>query len=148
VSINVSIKGYQGDTPRNIKGVLKMELKKLNEHKYAKCAMFKRYVLLNGMDFDGIEWGFMSYSTRVIIVRGSRVMFTGYYSRTTSRQLTWWLNEYGDRLKGLDKKTLDIMDREMLAYDFETGELTPLTHDELRERKGERAMAFNYGYGW
>lgn len=125
-----------------------MELKKLSEHKYANCAMYKRYVLLNGGKFDGLEWGFLSYSTRVIIVRGSRVMFTGYYSRTTSRQLTWWIAEYGGKLKGLTKTTLDIMDREKLAYDFETGELTPLTRAELTERRGERDMAFNYGYGW
>ena len=90
----------------------------------------------------------MAYSTRVITVRGSRVMFTGYYSRTTSRQLSWWLEEFGDRRKGLDKKTLDIMDREHLAYDFETGELTPLTDYEWRERKEIRRAAFNYGYGW
>lgn len=74
-------------------------------------------------------------------------MFTGYYSRTTSKQLSWWLAEYGERLKGLDKKTLDIMDKG-LAYDFETGELTPLTDDEWRERKEIRRAAFNYGYGW
>lgn len=125
-----------------------MDIKKLSEHRYAQCGAYTNYVLLNGMHFDGREWGFISYTTRVIIVRGSRVMFTGYYSRTTSRQLSWWLKEYGDKLKGLDKTTLDIMDRENLAYDFETGELTPLTHDELRERKNERREAFNYGYGW
>ncbi len=124
-----------------------MEIMRLRNHKYAQCAYYHT-MYLAGRDGWGHEWGFMSYSTRVIIVRGSRVMFTGYYSRTTSRQLSWWLAEYGERLKGLDKKTLDIMDREHLAYDFETGELTPLTDYEWRERKEIRRAAFNYGYGW
>lgn len=70
------------------------------------------------------------------------------HSRTTSRQLSWWLEEYGDRLKGLDKKTLDVMDREHLAYNYKTGELTPLTDYEWCERKDIRRAAFNYGYGW
>lgn len=56
------------------------------------------------------------------IVRGSRVMFTGYYSRTTSKQMTRWLEEFG--------------------------ELTPLTDYEERERKEVRRSAFHYGYGW
>lgn len=124
-----------------------MEIMRLRNHKYAQCAYYHT-MYLAGRDGWGHEWGFMSYSTRVIIVRGSRVMFTGYYSRTTSRQLSWWLQEYGDRLKGLDKTTLDIMDCKHMAYDFETGELTPLTDYEWRERKEIRKAAFNYGYGW
>ena len=125
-----------------------MELKRLENHKYAKCGLYKKYALINGGDFDGREWGFISYSTRVIIVRGSRVIFTGYYSQTTSRQLTWWLAEQSDNIKGLTKKTLEIMDKEKLAYNYITGELTKLTHDELREIRHEREAAFNYGYGW
>lgn len=125
-----------------------MEIKKLNEHRYAQCGAYKRYVLLNGGNFDGIEWGFISYSTRVIIVRGSRVIFSGYYSRTTSKQMTWFLREYGDKLKGLTHDTLKSMNRNGFAYDFVTGELSELTHDELIEIKRERNMAFNYGYGW
>ena len=120
-----------------------MELKRLKNHKYAQCAFYREYPLIHG-----IEWGFLSYDTRVIIVRGSRVIFSGYYSTTTSRQMTWWLAEYGARIKGLTKDTLKIMARDGLAYDFETGELMPLTHDELREIRHERDMAFNYGYGW
>ena len=125
-----------------------MDVWKLKNHRYAKCGMYKKYVLINGGNFDGKEWGFISYTTRVIIVRDSRVIFTGYYSPTTSRQLTWWLAEYGNNLKGITKKTLEIMARDSLAYDFVTGELTPLTHDELREIRHERDVAFNYGYGW
>ena len=125
-----------------------MEMKKLIAHKYAQCGAYKDYVLINGGNFDGREWGFLSYSTKVIIVRGSRVVFTGYYSRTTSRQMTWWFAEYGARIKGLTKDTLKIMARDGLAYDFVTGELTPLTHAELREIKEIRRKAFNYGYGW
>ena len=125
-----------------------MDIFKLNNHRYAQCGMYKKYVLTNGGEFDGREWGFLSYSTRVIIVRGSRVIFTGYYSRTTSKQMSWFLSEYSDNLKGLTKKTLEIMSKESLAYDTVTGELTSLTHDELREIRHERDVAFNYGYGW
>lgn len=125
-----------------------MDTFKLANHRYAQCGAYKDYVLVNGIDFDGREWGFISYKTRVIIVRGSRVIFTGYYSRTTSRQMAWFIAEYGDNLKGLTRDTLKIMARDGLAYDFETGELTPLTHDEIREIRHERDAAFNYGYGW
>ena len=95
-----------------------------------------------------IEWGFLSYNTKIIIIRGSRVIFTGYYSRTTSKQMSWWLEEYGDNLKGLTKKTLKIMARDNLAYDDITGELMPLTKEEEREIREIRRKAFNYGYGW
>ena len=123
-----------------------MDVWKLANHKYAQCGMYREYPLIYGEMH--VEWGFLSYNTRVIIVRGSRVLFTGYYSPTTNRQMTWWLDEYGDNLKGLTKETLKIMNRDGLAYDVVTGELTPITGAELREIKGERARAFNYGYGW
>lgn len=122
-----------------------MDIYRLRNHKYAQCGMFQD-LFLAGKQGWMMEWGFVSYFTKVIMVRGSRVIFTGCYSRTTSRQLSWWLEEYGDRLKGLDKKTLDIMDREHLAYDYKTGELTPLTDYELRDCKAIRRAAFNYGY--
>lgn len=125
-----------------------MEIRKLVNHKYAQCGMYKTYTLINGGNFDGMEWGFISYTTRVIIVRGSRVVFSGYYSTTTSKQMTWWLAEYGSKIKGLTRDTLKIMAKKGLAYDFETGELAPLTHDELKEIKETRNAAFNYGYGW
>lgn len=124
-----------------------MEIMKLRKHKYAQCAYYHT-MYLAGKEGWGHEWGFMSYSTRVIIVRGTRVTFTGYYSRTTSKQLTWWLAEYGDRIKGLSKDTLDIMDSEHMTYDYATGELTPMTDYEERERKEVRRAAFHYGYGW
>lgn len=124
-----------------------MELMKLRDHKYANCRYYHT-MYLAGKEGWGHEWGFMSYSTRVIIVRGSRVMFTGYYSRTTSRQLSWWLEEFGDRLKGLTRDTLKFMNDNMFAYDYETGELSELTEYELRELKEIRRAAFNYGYGW
>lgn len=123
-----------------------MDVWKLAKHKNAQCGLYREYPLIHGKLH--IEWGFLSYNTRVIIVRGSRVVFTGYYSTTTSRQMTWWLAEYGGKIKGLTRNTLKLMNKKGLAYDYETGELTPLTHDELREIKHTRDMAFNYGYGW
>lgn len=124
-----------------------MEIMKLNAHKYAKCGYFNNTYYAGKVGWR-LEWGFISYSTRVIIVRGTRVLFTGYYSRTTSRQMTWWLAEYGHRLKGLTTDTLKRMSIKGLAYDFETGELTPLKDYEEREIRQIRNNAFNYGYGW
>ena len=95
-----------------------------------------------------MEYGFISYSTKVIIRRGSRIIYTGKYSVTTSKQVGWYLKEHENDLNGLNKKTLEIMDKGRYAYDDITGELTPLTHDELREIKEIRKAAFNYGYGW
>lgn len=119
----------------------------LKEHKYSKCGYFNNSYLA-GKDGWRVEWGFISYSTRVIIVRGTRVLFTGYYSPTTSRQISWWLNEYGHRLNGLTTNTLKRMAINGLAYNFETGELSPLTDYELKEIRQIRNNAFNYGYGW
>lgn len=124
-----------------------MEIFKLKAHKYAQCGYF------NDTYFAGkkgwrVEWGFISYSTKVIIIRGTRVLFTGYYSQTTSKQMTWWMNEHAHRIAGLTKKILEIMCKKGLAYDYETGELTPLTDYEIKEIKHIRAKAFNYGYGW
>ena len=94
-----------------------------------------------------MEYGFISYSTKIIIRRDARIIFTGYYSRTTSKQLSWYLNEHEKDLHGLNRDTLKIMARENLAYNDVTGELEPLTDYELREIKEIRKAAFNYGYG-
>lgn len=102
-----------------------MRIRKLNMHKYANCG---HYV-------DGIngEKGFISYDTKVIIIRHARVIYTGKYSVTTSKQLTWWIDEHADDVRGLNKETLAIMYKEHLAYNVCTGELEPLTKDEKRE---------------
>ena len=124
-----------------------MEIRKLLSHKYANCGFYTDAYLAHKIGWC-MEYGFMSYTTKVIIMRGSRIIYTGKYSPTTSRQLTWWLAEQSDNIKGLTKKTLEIMDKERLAYNYITGELEPLTHDEMREIKEIRRKAFNYGYGW
>ena len=124
-----------------------MEIRKLVSHKYAKCGVYTDAHLAHGYGWS-MEYGFISYSTKVIIRRGSRIIYTGKYSVTTSKQVGWYLKEHETDLNGLNKKTLEIMARENLAYDDITGELEPLTHDELREIKEIRKAAFNYGYGW
>ena len=78
-------------SPRNSRGKMKMDVWKLKNHRYAQCGMYREYPLIHGAMH--IEWGFLSYNTRVIIIRGSRVIFTGYYSRTTSKQMGWWFDE-------------------------------------------------------
>ena len=124
-----------------------MEIRKLVAHAYANCGVYTDAYLAHGYGWK-MEYGFISYSTKVIIRRGSRIIYTGKYSVTTSKQVGWYLKEHKDDLNGLNKKTLEIMARENLAYDDITGELTSLTHDELREIKEIRRKAFNYGYGW
>lgn len=124
-----------------------MDIRKLVSHKYANCGFYTDAYLAHKIGWC-MEYGFLSYETKVVIMRGSRIIYTGRYSRTTSKQLSWFLNEYANVLKGLTRATLDIMERESLAYDTITGELEPLTHDELREIKEIRRKTFNYGYGW
>ena len=124
-----------------------MEIYRLTEHKYAQCGTYSDVYMQHKIGWCQ-EMGFISYRTKVIIRRGSRIIFTGYYSRTTSKQMGWYLKEFADTLNGLNSDTLKIMARDNLAYNDVTGGLEPLTHDELREIKEIRRRAFNYGYGW
>lgn len=102
-----------------------MRIRKLTEHHYANCGHYVESI--NG------EEGFISYNTKVLIIRHARVIYTGKYSSTTSRQLSWWLEEHEEDVWGLNKKTLALMYKEHLAYNVCTGELEPLTKDEEQE---------------
>ena len=124
-----------------------MEIRKLLSHKYANCGVYSDVYLAPKMGWCQ-EMGFISYRTKIIIRRGSRIIFTGYYSRTTSKQMGWYLKAFSDTLNGLNADTLKIMDKERLAYDDITGELMPLTSAEEREIREIRRKSFNYGYGW
>ena len=121
-----------------------MRIRKLNEHKYAKCGYYADSVYTGKYGYISEE-GMISYSTKVIIIRGNRVIYTGKYSRTTSKQQTWWMREFG---KLVNHAPLDFMNKEHMAYDRETGELMPLTKEEEREIAEIRHAAFRYGYGW
>ena len=124
-----------------------MEIRKLSEHPYAQCGVYTDLYIAHKIGWC-MEYGFVSYSTKIIIRRGARVIFTGYYSRTTSKQIGWYLKEFADTLSGLNADTLKIMARDNLAYNDCTGELEPLTEDEVREIKEIRKAAFHWGYGW
>jgi len=117
-----------------------MYIGKLKNHKYAQCGVFFD-ILLNGTH----ENGFISYTTKIIIKRRNRVLFTGTYSRTTSKQVTWFLYEDSD---GLTWDILKKMEKDDMAFNLKTREYEPLTDKEKDEIKSIRRKAFNYGYGW
>ena len=124
-----------------------MRTRKLSEHRYANCAYYVDTSFTKEWGYE-TEEGMLSYDTKVIIIRGDRVIYTGKYSVTTSKQQTWWLAEFGKLVKGVNKKTLALMYKNHLAYNRETGELTPLTKAEEREIAEIRHAAFCAGYGW
>lgn len=124
-----------------------MRVRKLTNHCYANCGYYADSTFTGKLGYI-TEEGMLSYNTKVIIIRGDRVIYTGKYSVTTAKQQTWWLAEYGKLVKGVTKKTLELMYKNHLAYNRETGELTPLTKEEEREIAEIRHAAFHYGYGW
>lgn len=117
-----------------------MEIAKLKNHPYIQGGIFYD-VLLDGTH----EKGFISYETKVIIKRGNRVLFTGTYSRTTSRQVSWYLYEDRD---GLTWGILRKMEKDDMAFNLSTREFEPLTDKEKAEIKRIRQAAFRWGYGW
>lgn len=124
-----------------------MEIRNLINHRYAQCGVYSDVYMAHKIGWCQ-EYGFVSYKTKVIIRRGSRIIYTGKYSRTTSKQVGWYLKEHEKDLCGLNADTLKIMDKGRYAYDDITGELMPLTEQEEMEIKEIRKAAFNYGYGW
>ena len=54
-----------------------MKIYRLTEHKYAQCGTYSDVYLAPKMGWCQ-EIGFISYRTKVIIRRGSRIIFTGY----------------------------------------------------------------------
>lgn len=123
-----------------------MEIYRLSEHKGAQCGTYSDVYLAPKMGWCQ-EIGFISYNTKVIIRRGSRIIYTGKYSQTTSKQVRWYLTAFADALHGLNVDTLKLMDKERCAYNDVTGELEPLTEREEREVKEIRRKAFNSGCG-
>lgn len=117
-----------------------MEIAKLKNHRYAQCGKFY------DVSLDGThEKGLISYETKVIIKRGSRVLYTGTYSRTTSRQVSWYLMEDRD---GLTWDILKKMEKDAMAFNLSTREFEPLTDKEKNEIRRIRQAAFRWGYGW
>lgn len=102
-----------------------MEFKTLQGHKQAQAWAYRN---------DRGEWGLMSYNTKIIIVKGSRVLATGTYSRTTIKHIGWFLREYLPDLSYQDIKTLIMKNQ---AWNFDKGP-EPLTDEEKRIIKQER----------
>lgn len=119
----------------------------LKNHKYAKVGYYCDEYFDTELGWV-TERGMFSYCTKVIIMRKGRVIFTGRYSRTTSRHLSWWMEEHACILKGLTIKDLDDMFAKEVAYNLKTKSFEPLTETEKMEVKEIRRKAFNYGYGW
>lgn len=77
-----------------------MRVTRLNNHKSAQCHVIESE---NRIDF-------ISYTTRVISIfweNGKRMVeCTGTYSRTTARQITWFLREYAPDLNYYQMKEI------------------------------------------
>ena len=123
-----------------------MKITKLSEHKYANCGYYQDAYFDKHHGYLE-ERGMVSYTTRVIIIRNCRVLYTGDYSRTTSKQVAWWLEEYGWQVHKLTLKNLKELYNKGMAYNLRTNAIEPLTDDEKREIKEIRRKAFYYGYG-
>lgn len=119
-----------------------MRTRKLSGHRYANCAYFVDTFFTKECGYK-TEEGLLSYHTKVIIIRGDRVIYTGKYSVTTSKHQMWWLKEFGELIKGVNKKTLELMYNQHMEYDRKTGELMPLTKEEEREIAEIRHHSFH-----
>lgn len=117
----------------------------LYKHPDANCAYYKDIYTVHENDYYtecGIECGFMSYNTKIIIIRDSRIIYTGKYSTKTSQHVTWFLQEKGEKIYGLNNEKLKIMNKKRLAYNYITGVFDPLTPKEEKEIKEIRYNTF------
>lgn len=71
--------------------------KNLKDHASAQC-----HVRI----WDNGDIDFISYVTRVISIHGDKIECTGTYSRTTAKQIGWFLREYMPNLNYYDMKKI------------------------------------------
>lgn len=100
-----------------------MEIRKLKKHPYAQAGVY--------LDPITGEWGLLSYTTKVIIIRDKRMIPTGTYSNTTARHIAWFLAERFPCFTYQDIKSLIITES---AWDLDKGPC-PLTQEEKMEIK-------------
>lgn len=120
--------------------------KKLKKHIYANCKSYniaKKTYSDDGtcIAIDTVEYGLVSYNTTVIRIKNHRLIVTGLYSITTRKHVNWWL----DSCFNAKYNTIKQLATDMVALDMHTGEVLPLTPEELEFIDGERRKTHIYG---
>lgn len=91
--------------------------KPLTEHKSAQCGIRDF--------FDYIE--FVSYTTPVITIRNNGWLYcSGLYSRTTAKQMGWFLKEYAPGFSYHDIKKLYLDGKGVNIFTGEVKDMTEL----------------------
>lgn len=69
----------------------------LREHPHAQCHVEQS-------EFYSLDMKFVSYNTPVLIIFNNEMEVTGLYSKTTRKQIGWFLKEYFPNISYQDVK--------------------------------------------
>lgn len=119
---------------------------KLKKHMYANCELYdvaKKTYIDDGtcISIESVEYGLVSYNTIVARVKNNRLVVTGLYSTTTRKHINWWLNGCFHT----PYRVIKQLATDMVALDVHTGEILPLTTEELEFVNNERSKTNIYG---
>lgn len=119
--------------------------KKLKKHLYANCHGYniaKKTYVDDGtcVAIETVEYGLVSYNTIVMRVKNNRLVVTGLYSATTRKHINWWL----DGCFYTPYRVIKQLATDMVALDVHTGEILPLTTEELEFVNDERRKTHIY----